>query len=183
MDKKQLRKQVIQERELLDINEKKNWDKSIYESVIKLIEERSPKGIFIFVSFKSEVDTIEIIKFLFNKGIEVFVPKIVHRKMITVKINSLDDLTKGTMGILEPISSEELQGFDLILVPGVVFGRKGYRIGYGGGYYDRFICKNKDINRIAIGYHMQLIEEVPRDSWDKKLHMLITEKEVLNFNI
>ena len=92
---------------------------------------------------------------------------------------SHDDLIKSKYGILEPKDDNTLvinpEILDIVITPGVVFDEEGYRIGYGGGFYDKLFVK------IAIGFELQVIDKVPRDSYDKAVDYLITEEKIYTF--
>ena len=69
---------------------------------------------------------------------------------------------------------------DLIIVPGVAFDKCGYRIGYGGGYYDRFLSNLDHVTKISLAFNMQLIDKIPTDHFDIPVNYIITEKEIIN---
>jgi 5-formyltetrahydrofolate cyclo-ligase len=86
----------------------------------------------------------------------------------------------GYYDILEPISNEVImpQAGDLVVVPGVVFAKDGYRIGYGGGFYDQFLGSNNfsDLKIIGVAHELQIVEKVPNDTFDVKIPVIITEE-------
>lgn len=187
--KKELRKNILDMRNNLDINEKREKDNIIRKIFLESSQYKNAGKIFIYISYSSEIDTIEIIKKALKDGKEIFVPRTIFKTkaMDAVKIISLDNLKKDRYGILEPeeskpsINPDEL---DLIVVPGVAFDDKGGRIGYGAGYYDRYFKKiskerNKLINKIALAYDFQIIDSVPMDELDVKIDCIITEKHIL----
>ncbi len=99
---------------------------------------------------------------------------------------SHDDLIKSKYGILEPKDDNTLvinpEILDIVITPGVVFDEEGYRIGYGGGFYDKLFEKIEDrVVKIAIGFELQVIDKVPRDSYDKAVDYLITEEKIYTF--
>ena len=103
--------------------------------------------------------------------------------MKAVKINSLDELIVDNYGILEPkyVDKNNIgDNFDLIIMPGVAFDRCGNRIGYGGGYYDKYLLNIKeDIKKIALAYDIQVIDDIHREKHDIKVDCIITEKEIV----
>src|SRR5690606_25232452 len=98
---------------------------------------------------------------------------------------SLEELSPGTFGVMEPPEKEEivLKDIDVVVVPGVAFDRNGYRIGYGAGYYDNFLPKLKsDAKNIAVAFEMQLRDLIPVESHDVKMDMIITEQGIYTFS-
>lgn len=187
--KKELRKSILDIRNNLDTDTKKENDNIIKNKLLESSYYKNAEKIFIYISYSSEIDTIEIIKKALKDGKEIFVPRTVFKTkaMDAVKIISLENLKKDRYGILEPeegephINPDEL---DLIVVPGVAFDDRGGRIGYGAGYYDRYFKKiskerSKIIKKIALAYDFQVIEEVPMDEQDVKIDCIITEKYIL----
>jgi 5-formyltetrahydrofolate cyclo-ligase len=99
--------------------------------------------------------------------------------MILVQIKSFDDLEEGAYGILEPkdiMLKVDESLIDVSYLPGLAFDRKGGRVGYGGGFYDRFLRKTrKDSKKIALGYSFQVLEKVPMDDNDEVIDGIITD--------
>lgn len=168
--KKEFRKKCIDIRNKLD-----NID--LEEKILNTYEYKNSKTVFIYVSFGSEVNTLPLIeKALMEKT--VLVPLCLDKSgnMIACKINSISDLKEGMFGILEPKSKEEYIGkIDFSVVPGVAFSYEGKRIGYGKGYYDRFLSRY-DTFSVGICHDELLFKEIPSDSFDAKLNMIITNK-------
>ena len=181
MTKKEIRKRI------LDI--RKNLDKKIVESSgRKLLEElmknkitENVKSIFIYVSAKNEVSTYDTIRYLFERDIKVCVPKTYSDgRMDAVEIESFGDLEEGRFGLLEPVSSEvfPLEDIDVAIVPGVAFDLNGNRIGYGGGFYDRFFerCSGHDMKKIGTAYDFQITELPEPEKSDIKMDRVLTIK-------
>lgn len=182
MNKKDMRSTMIERRDRLTPNEIRVSSRVIEEKLIERMVREEVRSVFTFISFGSEVDTHSLIGRLLHMGIEVSVPKIEGGKMYPVVITSMEDLVPGRMGILEPIEGRRADTIDMVIVPGVVFDRRGYRIGYGGGYYDRYLMDiPSHIPRVAIAHEMQIVEEIPVDSWDMRIDHLITEGTIYNF--
>jgi 5-formyltetrahydrofolate cyclo-ligase len=179
-EKNKLRIKIKKMRDAISEDDKKIFDELIFNKLINDENFKKANNYFIFVNFGSEIDTKKIIIYLLKNNKNVFVPKVVGKNMELRKINTLDDLEKGYMGILEPknncveFKNEKL---DFILMPGLAFDRSGCRIGYGGGYYDKFLGALdylEEIPKIAIGYKFQLIDYVPVNDYDIKVDRLIT---------
>lgn len=181
--KKEIRKSIIELRDLQGLKVKSKYDNIISSRVLDNKDITEAKTIFIFISFKSEVNTIPIIEGLLEAGHSVCVPRLEGKTMKAIRISSLDNL-KDTKYAKEPKVGEvvEADEIDTIIVPGVAFDRKGNRIGYGGGYYDKFM-KNIRINcnKIAVSYELQVIDDIITDSWDIVIDSLITEKRIYRF--
>lgn len=164
-----------EERNFLDRKMRENlFDSDIYKNAGLLLT---------FISVGDEPDTREILKRAWQDGKTTAVPKCLSEKRMEFYIiNSLDDCQDGAYDIPEPQSFCEEAALDgdsiLCLVPGLAFGRNGARLGYGGGYYDRFLVSHQNI--CAIGYCAErfITEEVPEEDTDIRLRGLITEKTV-----
>lgn len=181
--KKEIRKLIIGIRDIQDLEMKAKYDNIISTKVLDNKDIIEAKTIFIFISFKSEVNTILLIEKLLERGYNVCVPRLEDKTMKAIRILSLDNL-KQTKYALEPKIGVEVKAdeIDIIIVPGVAFDKKGNRIGYGGGYYDKFM-KNirKDCRKIALAYELQVLDRIIVDEWDIEIDSLITEKNIYRF--
>lgn len=183
-DKKGLRILSKNNRKGLSASDREYYDSLILENVLKDEKFQDSSTIFIYVSYKDEVDTHEIIKnaLLLNK--KVCVPLIISKKdgMEAIYIDSLDDLEANYMGILEPKYNEEnvvkAEDIDVVFLPGLAFDTNGGRLGYGGGFYDRFLkgVENHAV-KIALAYKSQIVDYVPMDPLDVKIDYIITNKK------
>ena len=182
MTKGELRKQILKLRDDLPSYDREAEDASIRTAVKSVIREKSADTVLIYVSFRSEVDTYGIIEDCIKSGIRVAVPRVERSDIFFYYIDSQTDLVSGYMGILEPAegcvpcSVEPYRS--LIIAPGSVFDRYHNRIGYGGGYYDRFISRNHDIYSIGLAYSCQIVDSIPEDEWDQPLDMVITGEAI-----
>jgi 5-formyltetrahydrofolate cyclo-ligase len=138
----------------------------------------------IFLSFGSEVNTDYIVEWGWRRGKRILVPscKPETRELIISPITSFDQVAPGYFGIrepkrefLKPVSTEEI---DLVVVPAVAFDRRGYRVGYGGGYYDRFLT-GMDVPKIGLAFSCQIIPEAPISPYDLPVDGIVTEKEYI----
>ena len=185
-DKSFLRKKMLNKRDSISPKLKSIKDKKIKEKLLNLTEYKNANILLLFASFRTEVETLEIILETLKKGKIVILPKVdrKHKKLILYKIDNINELQPGYMGILEPkpaadkkVSKEIL---DFILVPGVAFDENGGRIGYGGGYYDRLISNIK--NRpplVAVAYEEQIIKKVPLFKHDIKVDKIVTDTRII----
>jgi len=136
----------------------------------------------------SEVRTQKIVSIALKSNRLVALPRIVGDHIKFYPILSNTDLIVGKYGIKEPFipsdSSDSCvsDNIDLLLVPGIVFDTNGFRIGYGYGYYDKFIARKKNsIVSVGLAYEFQVCEKVPRSDNDQKINVLVTEKRTLYF--
>ncbi|GAA0746050.1 5-formyltetrahydrofolate cyclo-ligase [Clostridium oceanicum] len=176
-----LRKSMKQKRKGLSIDKKQNKDKIILEKLLNSSYYKKSRIIFVYVSMDEEIDTHGFIKKALNSGKEICVPKVISkdRGMSAIKIEDFSKLKPcGKYKILEPESFHnkiDEKYIDLVIVPGLVFDRKGGRIGYGGGFYDRLFLKLKDNTpKIALSYDFQVIEDVPIEEHDILIDGIIT---------
>ncbi len=181
-NKKDIRRFILEQRDKLEPDIKKELDKKIFSELIDSEAYKNASVIFVFVNFKSEVDTHEIIKQALKDSKTICVPKIntKEREMEIFKINSLEELKEGYYGILEPgedcpaVNSNDI---DLVLMPGAAFDRQGGRIGYGGGFYDRFLSRmNKKVDKIALAFDFQILDRVPMDEFDVRVDGIVTNE-------
>lgn len=145
--------------------------------------------ILCYVDYTSEVRTKGLIERMLSMGKNVYVPRVCGEDMEFYRISGLKDLFIGYKGILEPLGepqkrfTEELftQHTDdtVMLLPGVAFDKKGGRIGYGKGYYDRYLMRIPCKERIALSYQMQLVEDAKSSELDIPLTGIVTENEIL----
>ena len=182
MLKKDLRKKMKTLRDGMSKDENLRLSLKIAESLFMTPEYKKAENVLIFVSYGSEVDTIPIIKRAISEGKKVAVPRIDDGIMDFYEIKGLDELIPGFYGILEPDESHIVRiepGSALVIVPGLVFDRKLYRIGYGGGFYDRFFSEPfaKNYQKVAIAFDFQVLKEdyIDADENDIPVDLIITE--------
>ena len=177
-DKKSLRAEYKAVRDSIDADIRKNQDAIIFQKVIELKEYKRANTIFVYVSFGSEVETKRIIERIISDGKYAVIPKCDTKShtMHTFKIDSLSQLKKGAYGIEEPREDcvEVLkEHIDLVVVPGLCFDLKGNRLGYGGGYYDRFLADFKGFT-VGLSYNECIADIVPADEYDCRLDLIIS---------
>ncbi|WP_456369776.1 5-formyltetrahydrofolate cyclo-ligase [Thermodesulfatator atlanticus] len=179
--KKTLRKKILAKRNALSKERRKEFSEKIKNYLLKSPYYLKSQKILFYASFGSEVETFEMIKEALAQGKEVYLPKtyVSQKKLRLFRVNSLKELKKGAYGILEPeeekqeISPEEL---DLIILPGVAFDKKGGRLGYGGGFYDRLLEQAPQAIKVALGFGCQLCDELPLEAHDVPADVIITEE-------
>ncbi len=171
-----LNEKKVLRKELLSARNQTSEKKLSLSHLENLAEFKNAKTVFCYVSAGSEVNTLSLIHEILNKK-RVTVPYCTDKNgnMIAVEIKSPDELKEGLFGILEPINPKEFpkDKIDFVIVPGIAFDKDGYRLGYGKGYYDRFLS---DINPFKLGICKKelLIEKLPHDEFDVKMDEVIT---------
>ena len=181
MNKKNIRSLISEKRDNISKNEKDFLDRKIINFLTSLEEFIISKNICIYVNYKSEINTKKIIKIALENNKNIYVPRIKkNREMEFVKIKSLDDLEKNKMGILEPKLNlkDSVEKIDINVLPGLAFDLEGGRIGYGGGYYDRYFYDKECLN-ISLCYEIQIIDKIPMESHDIEYDYLISEERIL----
>lgn len=173
MKKEFLRKKYKEKRD--NIKNKVTKDNLIYQKVINNKDILSSKTLLIYISINSEVDTTKIINYFLNTK-NIAVPKIIDNDMFFCYVTNLNELTSGKYNIPEPTNENIVTDFDnaICIVPGICYDKENYRIGYGKGYYDRFLSKNK-IKTIGLCYKECMIEKIDNDKYDYKIDEVITE--------
>lgn len=163
--------------------QKSELDEKILKNVLRLNEYKSNDTLLCYVSTKIEVDTLKLIEQALKDKKRVAVPRCVEntREMEFYFINSLDELEPGSFGVLEPIKNkaEILTDFGkgLCIVPGLGFDCNGYRLGYGKGYYDRFLSSFCG-STVGICYSECVKWHLPHGFYDKNVDFLVTEKYI-----
>lgn len=177
MNKINIRKTMIEKRDALNSDLRNKFSEKIKNKILSNIFYKEAKSIFCFIGFGSEVNTIGIIEEALKDRKKVYVPRVRNKEMKVIQIDSLDNLKPGVFGILEPEDGEEVKvDCDLILMPGVAFTKEGKRLGYGGGYYDKYLAQyNSNTLKIAIAYSIQVIDFIPTESYDKIVDHIVTE--------
>lgn len=182
MNKRQLRDEMKKKRNNMNRTEKERMDKCIEEKFFNSELFRDSNSIFIYASMSEEVNTWGILNRCLKDGKRVYVPKVHNetRTMKALRIKSTLELNEsGCFGILEPtFGGEELIGdTDIILIPGLAFDIKGGRLGYGGGFYDKFLKEHKVGKRISLCYDFQIVEHIPMEEFDETVEYIITENK------
>ncbi|MEF7656969.1 5-formyltetrahydrofolate cyclo-ligase [Bacillus sp. ZJS3] len=180
-EKLRLRKQIIEHMNSLSKERYTTLSEQIAFSLYEQKEWAEAKTIGITLSMENEVNTYPIIEKAWKEGKRVVVPKCNKetRTMSFRKISNFDQLETVYMNLREPIPAltEEVNAdeIDLQIVPGVAYTERGERIGYGGGYYDRYLVHYKG-KTLSLAYSFQMVEHIPVEPFDKNVEKIITEK-------
>lgn len=183
MTKREIRKKLSEERNKLSKEDSIFLSEKVFHNIMSMDLLNSEKKVFAFVSTKSEISTNIIISYCFENGILVAVPKVYGNVMKFHVISSFDDLKEGAYGILEPDYELPVVKPDknsIILMPGLAFDLQRGRIGYGGGYYDKYFEKNNQGLKLGICFDFQVLknERLPMEESDIKPDMIITDKSI-----
>lgn len=182
-DKGRLRKLALSKRDNLSETERKEFSETIAKRLLSLPEIEKADIIMCYRSFRSEADTAEIVENLFQLGKTLCFP-VCEKAGIMHAFSPIDENSwiAGKMGIMEPdreksrlISPEDIE---LLICPLVAFDNQKNRIGYGGGYYDRYLPRCEKAVKIGIAFEAQRVEKIDPDQYDKAMDIIITEEKV-----
>ena len=188
MTKKEMRKKMLSLRDSLSEKERREKSREIAKRLFTLEEFQKAEVVLSYQSFRSEVETTEMNQKIRESGKSLYLPKTYadRKEMAFYRVYSDADLIPGYQGILEPQEkepfTEKLVSLKpekvLMLMPGAAFDDKGNRIGYGGGYYDRYLESHPQLHTLALAFDMQVLFEVPSEKQDIKPQLLVTETNI-----
>ena len=180
--KKDIRTEVKKHRKEATPEQIRKDSNAICEQFLKLPEYQEATVVFAYMDCKNEVETKLVIEQCWKDGKTVAVPKVFGEIMKYYVIHSYDDLEDGYFGIREP-KHEQLQEIicedGLMILPGVAFDEQRHRVGYGGGFYDRYLEEHPEMKKIAFALEFQMFEEVPFEVFDRQPEKIITEKRII----
>ena len=198
--KREIRERALALRDALLPAERTTYSIEIIDKIIHLDGYRNAAALLIYVSFRSEVETGKLIEKAISDKKAVFAPAVSGREMEFFRITSLNELKSGYQGVLEPAQKAEssyrtwmrqretASKKTLLCMPGAAFDRERNRIGYGGGYYDRYLSsarsaehgeKSGDIETIALAFSCQVFAEIPSEPHDLRPDRVVTEQEII----
>lgn len=184
-----LRKSLLLARDALPHQDRRAMSCGIAQKLLLLEELINRDTIFIYVDFRSEVETHLLIAELLRRGKRVVVPVtlVKEKRLLPVEIRDLEkDLLPGYCSIPEP--REEIRKsqmvaaceIETIIVPGSVFDERGGRLGYGGGYYDRFMANEApNARRIGLAFDLQVVDKLSLQAHDQVLDLVVSEKRII----
>ncbi|MDE2423610.1 MAG: 5-formyltetrahydrofolate cyclo-ligase [Betaproteobacteria bacterium] len=187
--KKIIRKSILESRSQLNPQERRVSELRILEQFERLDLITPYNTFLVYSSFGHEINTWPIIDYLYQHNKTVVFPKVnlTHKALALFVVKHKGFLTTGLWDILEPNEDVcdliSIKDIDFILVPGLAYDKEGYRIGYGGGYYDKLLGQ-QDCNAytLSIAFDIQRVERIPFEPFDRPIHSLITEKKIYYFN-
>ncbi|MEA4901818.1 5-formyltetrahydrofolate cyclo-ligase [Desulfitobacterium sp.] len=188
IDKRMVRETALNLRASLTREEREVKSQKILSIVKGLSKFKAAKTIMSFLNFRDEVDTTLLAVSILESGKRLILPRCAsHGILIPAEIHDLnEDIEPGKWGIrepkgekLNPVNPEEIE---MIIIPGAAFDRQGNRLGYGGGYYDRFLNRLRpETPKIALAFSCQILPEIPLEPFDFKMDALVTEEGILWF--
>lgn len=184
-----LRAWARQIRDDLSENERGRASSRIAQKMLVLLEVKEAQNILLYSAFRSEVETEELGMLFLRQGKTLCLPLCRPRDkdLAAIVVREEDfPLPLGYQGIPEPVWRADAvfpaQELDMVILPGLLFDRNGNRLGYGGGYYDRFLAgKAPQALRLGLAFSCQLVFSIPAQNHDMRLDLLVTEKEVLRW--
>lgn len=188
VEKRSLREEVLTLRAALSEEQRAIRSQEIQTIVSHIKEFQEAQTVMLFLNFRDEVETTGLAQHVLELGKKLVLPRCAPKGiLIPALIRDMQmDIEPGTWGIREPKKESLVQvnplDVDCIFVPGAAFDKQGNRLGYGGGYYDRFFERLKDSTpKIALAFSCQIVERIPVEDFDKKVDILITEKGITRF--
>ena len=180
-------------KKVIELRKNKSYDfiiknsNKITTTLLSLEEFKKASTIMLYLDFNNEVKTDYLVNTLIDLGKKVLVPITIkeNKTLIPSEIKNLDSEIKiGTYGIREPkkefIRENNIESIDILIVHAVAFDINKYRLGYGGGFYDRFIEKlRSDTLTIGLAFEFQIFDSIPKESHDAQLNYVITEKRII----
>jgi 5-formyltetrahydrofolate cyclo-ligase len=187
LDKSAIRKEALKRRDDITHSAKSQKDSAITAKVLSLDVLIPAYKILLYASFKSEVDTTNLIKYCLSQGKHVVLPKVDAKKMLLMlyEIKDISELNRGYMGIPEPNANIDnlrfVNDMDIIIVPGVAFDSHCNRLGYGKGFYDRLLAE-ADGSVVGLAYEEQMDESLPAGQHDIRMDIIVTDERIITCN-
>ena len=181
-EKAALRKHLLEQRDSISFDLMEIHSSKIFSKLIKTKIISEAKSIGCYYSIGSEVRTQEIINHFLSENKSVSLPKVSQDSMSFRRIENLSRLEKGEYDISEPKDNAPIeQNHDVVLVPCIGLDKSGNRIGYGVGFYDKYLG-GKDVTKIALAYSKQIVKTIPASIDDVKMDWIITEKDIFKIS-
>ncbi len=180
-EKKEIRKRMRVLRENMTREDMFSKSSLIFEQLITVPEYKNAEKIFTYVSMNNEVDTIMLIDYSLSMDKRVFVPKVSGRDMLFYEISDISELSPGYCGIYEPDTDGKEPDYSktgFMCMPGVAFDKDYNRIGYGGGFYDRYLSGENKFYKAALAYEFQFVDHIRTEHVDVKPDMIVTEDNI-----
>lgn len=174
IEKNLLRRRMKEIRDGLSPVYRKEAADSCRRQVLESSFYKEADWVYTYISFDSEMDTRDLICDMLKDGKHVAVPKIQGDKMEFHEIHSLSECRPGVWGIPEPVMEACVTESGLMLMPGLAFDKEGRRLGYGAGYYDKYLALHPGHYCCGLAYKEQVIEKVPANEYDISIHYLFT---------
>ena len=178
MDKKALRREIGAKKRALSAAEIESRSAALAEKLYATPQYQQARSLYAYLSFNQEVRTNPIIERAWADGKRVAVPKVIGDEMRFIWLDSFDQLGEGYFGIAEPIEDGPVADDEtaLILMPGLAFDTEGRRIGYGGGFYDRWLEAHPGHPLLALCYDFQLLPRLDVEEHDIPVDIVLTDR-------
>ena len=177
IEKSALRKHLLERRDATSSELRDIVSEKIHENLKKISSYTNSQNIACYFPIGSEVDTHDVMLNILKQGKNLLLPRIVDNNIQLYIVSNLEKLERGSFEIMEPKDScEKAKKIDCVLVPTVGVSKLGVRLGYGHGYYDRFLSST-DAVKISLTYSKQIVKSIPSDSHDIKIDWIVTEDE------
>lgn len=148
--------------------------------LLDLPEVRTAARVGLYAALPGELDVAPALRALLRRGVAVLLPRVVDRDLELVPFDEAIPMKPGFRGVLEPTGTASGDRLDVIVVPGLAFDREGRRLGQGGGHYDRLLARLGARGvRVGVGFDFQIVDEVPGEAHDERVHALVTERRML----
>lgn len=177
--KSELRLEALARRDALEIDDRLEWDQAIAAGALALPALAAGGPVSAYWPMRSEADPRPVLEALHARGVPLCLPAIVNGAMIFRSWAPWEPIVPGGFGTLVPEPQQPQARPSILLVPLAAFDRRGYRIGYGKGYYDRTLAELGAVTAIGLAYGAQEIAAVPDEPHDRKLDWIVTERETI----
>lgn len=178
MDKKALRSQIKEQKRQMTAHQIESASQRLTELFVATEQYRQAKTVYGYLPYNQEVRTIGLLQRALQEGKRVAVPKIYGDEMRFIYLEDLSLVEKSSFGIPEPIADEPVADDPtaLVLMPGLAFTKRGDRMGYGGGYYDKFLANEPHHPTVALCYDFQIVDRIPTDDHDIPVDIVLSAK-------
>ncbi len=182
--KSSIRKELLEKRKDLSESTREADSEIICKSLQNMSLIQDEKDLFVYHPKTPEVSLLSFISWALQHGKNVYFPRVLGDDMDFYQVKDLSELEKGNFGVYEPKLScpKVLVNQGICLIPGVGFDFGGNRIGYGRGYYDKYLSRYNDLYRLGIAYECQMVERIPKDPLDATLHAVLTPAALYEFD-
>lgn len=175
MDKQTFRAQAIQTRDALNETDRAQASQAICEACKPFIDEA--RNIMLYYPIRSEVDVFPLFSYIWQTGRTLVLPVLVEGEIVPAEYRADSGVQLGQLGVKEPVFEQvyPLERVDLCIIPGIAFTPQGHRMGYGAGYYDKFLPRTS-AKRVAVCFEAQMHNEIPVEVHDETVSYILTEQ-------
>ena len=175
MDKKELRRQIREKKREMTPEQIESASEKLKELFLATEQYREAKTVYGYLPYNQEVRTVSMLQQALAEGKRVAVPKVYGDEMKFIYLTDLAQVAEGYAGIPEPVADGPVADDPtaLVLMPGLVFDKEGHRIGYGGGFYDKFLMEEPGHPTVALCYDFQIVKELPTEEFDVPVDLVL----------